>query len=241
MTDGELIQLISDQCRLMLDVYEERRATPADNREYGRRRDLIAQELRHRGLGDPNRLRTLEQWCGRWSSLNQTLPDYATREAYLGEIYGPLVERIQRAARIHDQPTGWALVDRQVDEIRRRLAQAVTVEQFQGVGHLCRETLISLAQEVFDEEQHLIDDVEKVSPTDFKRMLGAYLAVELAGGEHKDARKLANAAFDFANKVQHLRRAGFRDAAMCAESTVAVVNLVAIVSGRRDREPREET
>jgi hypothetical protein len=34
--------------------------------------------------------------------------------------------------------------------------------------------------------------------------------------------------------LQHKRTATFRHAALCAEATVAVINLVAIVSGQRD-------
>jgi hypothetical protein len=34
--------------------------------------------------------------------------------------------------------------------------------------------------------------------------------------------------------LQHKRTADFRHAALCAEATAAVINLVAIVSGQRD-------
>jgi hypothetical protein len=81
-----------------------------------------------------------------------------------------------------------------------------------------------------------IDGVEP-SDTDAKRMLEAYIMNELAGGRNEAARRHAKAALDLANDLQHRRTAGFRDAALCAEATSAVVNLLAIVSGRRD--PKE--
>jgi hypothetical protein len=65
-------------------------------------------------------------------------------------------------------------------------------------------------------------------------MIEAYIAVELAGATNEASRKHARAAFDLANELQHRRTANFRLAALCAEATVAVINLVAIVSGQRD-------
>jgi hypothetical protein len=48
-----------------------------------------------------------------------------------------------------EEATGWENVDRTVGEIRRRLAEAQTAEQFQAVGLLCREALTSLGQAVY--------------------------------------------------------------------------------------------
>lgn len=65
-------------------------------------------------------------------------------------------------------------------------------------------------------------------------MLEAYISSELAGGSNEELRKHARAAFDLANALQHRRTATFRDAALCAEATTSIVNLIAIVSGKRD-------
>lgn len=99
---------------------------------------------------------------------------------------------------------------------------------------LCREALISLAQEVYDRLRHPSEDEINPSATDFKRMLGAYIAVEFGGGANKIVRTHARAAFDLANELQHSRTADFRSAALCAEATAGVINVIAIASGRRD-------
>jgi hypothetical protein len=65
-------------------------------------------------------------------------------------------------------------------------------------------------------------------------MLEGYLAVELGGQSNAEARKHARAALDLANWLQHRRTATLRDASLCAEATRTVVNIVAIVSGRRN-------
>ena len=65
-------------------------------------------------------------------------------------------------------------------------------------------------------------------------MLEGYIAKELSGSSNEEVRRHAKAALDLANSLQHRRTATFRDAGMCAEASSAVVNLIAIVSGRRD-------
>jgi hypothetical protein len=66
--------------------------------------------------------------------------------------------------------------------MRQRLESAAAEEQFQAVGLLCREALISLAQAVYDPDVHQTLDKVKASDTDAKRMLEAYIAVALGGG-----------------------------------------------------------
>ena len=103
------------------------------------------------------------------------------------------------------------------------------------MGLLCREALTSLAQTVFDPDQHAPFDNVEISKTDAKRMLDRYLAVEnLTGESNTIARKHAKASLDLANELQHKRTAVFRDAALCAEATASVVNIIAILSGIRD-------
>jgi hypothetical protein len=106
--------------------------------------------------------------------------------------------------------------------------------QFQGVGLLGRDALISLAQAVYIRERHPPLDGIEPSNTDAKRMLEAYLAVELAGGANEESRRHARSALDLANALQHRRTATFREAALCVEATTTVVNVIAIVDGRRD-------
>ena len=134
---------------------------------------------------------------------------------------------------IFEEPTGWPKVDRQMDEVRSRLLEATTEEQFQAVGLLCREALISLAQSVYDRERHPTLDGVAASDTDAKRMLEAFIAVELAGNANEEARSHAKAALRLALALQHDRTADFRAAAFCAEATASVVNLTGVLSGAR--------
>jgi hypothetical protein len=114
------------------------------------------------------------------------------------------------APQIFDEPTGWERVDRGVCEIRRRLEQAENEEQFQAAGLLCREAPISLARVVYDPHRHPTEDGVAPSETDAKRMLDAYVSVELAGRANEGVRRHAKAALILANDLQHHRTAGFR-------------------------------
>jgi hypothetical protein len=134
---------------------------------------------------------------------------------------------------VFDEPTGWQKVDRQIQEVRLRFDTAQTEEQFQAVGLLCRETLISIAQEIFDPNKHKLPDGITPSETDAKRMLEAFLESELSGTTNEEARAQARAALRLALALQHKRTADFKTAALCAEATFSVVKIIAILGGRR--------
>ena len=139
---------------------------------------------------------------------------------------------------LYTEPIGWQRVDRTMDRIRELLATASTEEQFQEVGVLCREVLISLAQAVFDPRLHpaLPKDDADVSDSDAKRMIARYIVSECPGPSNQEVRKCVNSAVDLANKVTHSRTSVYRDAAFCVQATVNVIGLIAIISGKRDRE-----
>jgi hypothetical protein len=132
-----------------------------------------------------------------------------------------------------DEPTGWEKVDRQLEEARSRLRTARREEQFQAVGLLCREVLITVGQEVFDATKHPTIDRVTASKTDAARMLEAYIAHELRGGTNDEARGHGKASLKLALALQHRRNADFRTAALCVEATASVTNVIAILAGRR--------
>ena len=137
--------------------------------------------------------------------------------------------------KVFEEPTGWAKVDRQMQEIKLRLDTANTEEQFQAVGLLCREVLISVAQELYDPSRHKSADGVTPSESDVKRKLEAIFASDLQDAANEEARAHAKAAIRLALALQHKRTADFKTAALCAEGTFSVVNMLAIIAGRRGR------
>jgi len=232
MTDAELITGLDELRNLLIAVATGRSRINDVNDQYQRTFASVSAELARRKLNNPITFGSLWDWYGRWSSGD--LPTYQSRRTFISELINPLINQIRTGRAEEPPPTGWPRVDRTVGELRDRLASARTEEQFQAVGLLCRETLISVAQAVFERAKHPPLDGVEPSQTDAKRMLDAYIAVELAGGANEETRKHARSALDLANTLQHRRTASFRDAALCVEATTTVVNVVAIVAGRRD-------
>lgn len=167
-----------------------------------------------------NELLKADGWCLTEVSRLSGLP-----------VYGPT--RLDQRATAFEEPTGWPKVDGQVQQARLTLREAESEEEYQSVGLLCREALISAAQATYDAEKHLPVDGMRPSDTDARRMIEAVIAVELAGGTNEEARAHAKAALKLAVALQHDRTADFQTAALCSEATLSVVNILAILTGRR--------
>ena len=166
------------------------------------------------------------------------LPRYQSRREYIRTLYRDLLEELAGAPSVSisepsREPTGWNKVDRTVDRIITGLAKAAAEEEYQAVGLLCRECLISLAQAVFDPMKHIPADGTQASDTDAYRMLEAYFSAEFPGPENEALRRHAKASLSLANSLQHKRTAKYKDTALCSEATRTVVNIVAIASERR--------
>jgi hypothetical protein len=237
MTDDELMDAIEALRNLMAAVATGAPRIQEVEAEYVTARREIRKELDKRGLVGPNPHKQLWNWYGKWSGGD--LPSYQSRREYLSELFAPLLERIESkvsvgSEEVFDESIGWARTDRALTHMRELLEQAETEEEYQAIGLFCRELLVSLAQEVYDPLRHPSTDASTPIKTDAKRMLASYIAVQLSGSHSESLRKLARAAVDHANEVQHRRTADFGQAAICAQATSAVINIVAILEGRRD-------
>jgi hypothetical protein len=232
MNDEDLIKGLDYIRNTMIAVATGGPRIQEVNQQYQQMYAEVSATLARRGINNPVIYGNLWDWYGRWSSGD--LPSYQSRRIFVAEIINPIINLI-RTGRVEElQPTGWQRVDRTAGELRERLATAVNEEQYQAVGLICRETLISLAQAVYVREHHPPVDGVEPSPTDGKRMLEAYIAVEIAGEGNDEARRHARSALDLTNMLQHRRTATFRDAALCVEATTSLINVIAIIAGRRD-------
>lgn len=235
----ELLQQIDRLRSLMIQVATGGPRINEVNADYRELFERVHGSLRELGIQNPNPYPDLWDWYGKWSSGD--LPSYQSRREHIRGLFAPLEQQLRegqtgQGTEALAEPTGWPRVDRALGEIRRRLAEAQSEEQFQTVGVLCRETLISLAQTVYAPERHPATDGTTPGKADAKRMLDAYLAAELRGQQNEAARRHAKASLELANALQHKRTAKFREAALCTEATASVINIIAIVSGLRDPE-----
>jgi hypothetical protein len=162
--------------------------------------------LKRLNFENPNTFSDLWRWYAKWSAGE--MPQYKDRRTFIREMYSEFLKTLQSADQqqhlsVSVNLTGWERVDRTVRDFRTKLSQAATEEQFQTIGLLCRETIISLAQAVYIEEKHPTLDGVKASKTDAKRMLDAYISAELGGSSNENLRKYARASNDLANELTH--------------------------------------
>ncbi len=234
MKNAELLRQLEKLQSTMIAVATGGPQIDTVNSDFQIAHSEVTAELVQRGIQDPIPFQSLWDWYGRWRSGD--LPTYQSRREYVNGIFGPLVASITRGDFRPVELTGWERVDRALIRCRQQLANAAAEEDFQAVGLFCREILISLADVVWDAARHPPLDGVQPSSTDAKRKLEAFIAVELASGANEHIRKHARASLDLAVALQHRRTAEYRDAAMCLEGTISMVNLLAIVQGRRNPE-----
>ena len=181
-------------------------------------------------LSDGNPYQSLWDWYGRWSQND--LNTYKSRRLFISRLYEDLIMQIYDSKQgVSDlfEPTGWERVDRAIYEMKSRMLVAENEEQFQAIGLIGRETIISIAQNVFDKQKHITQDGVDPSETDAKRMLDAFLVYELAGTSNERTRKFAKSAVDMANNLTHKRTAISREAEMCITSVSAIASLIKII------------
>jgi hypothetical protein len=237
MRDADLIEILERIRSIMISVSTGGLRIQDINDEYKSHYRLLLSGLSRRAIENPIHYQDLYEWYGHWSSGD--LPTYQSRRKYISDLLNPIITQLRESLHKNEHlkqygPTGWTKVDRTVGEIRIRLSEANTEEQFQVVGLLCREALISLAQAVYDPDKHQPLDEITPSDTDAKRMLVSVIAKEFRGSSNENARRHARISVDLAVELQHRRTANFRQAALCVEATTSVINVLAIIYGLRD-------
>ena len=142
-------------------------------------------------------------------------------------IYDAKPVSLVRAA---PEPTAWEKVDRQVKALREQLTRAASEEEFQTVGHLGREAMISLAQAVIDPVEAIGEDGKLPSATDAARLLEAYITNTLSGRGNEALRKAVRGVVQATSAVVHDRNATPKDAALVAELVSSSVHLMHILA-----------
>jgi len=209
--------------------------------DYYRARHLRAKEVAASiGLRYENSHDDLWDW---YHYYKEHLPTYQERRAYVRGLFAPTIDA---ASKMHAklpparEPTGWRRVDRALAKARGRMVAAANEEDFQEVGLLCREVLISVGQAVYDPHVHQSVDGVTPSLTDAKRMLEAFLHSVVPGDGFKEVRAHARASYDLSVNLQHRRTATRQLASLCLEATSSTVEVFAILA-EADRSRSAET
>jgi len=169
-------------------------------------------------------------WYHYWK---EHLDRWAERRQYVNQLFAPAIQTLARRSSSpipEREATGWERVDRALSKARAQFGSASAEEDYQSIGLLCREVIISLAQAVFDPVRHPTLDGVTASKTDANRMLEAYVAQEFPGDSYKEVRAHHRAALALALNLQHRRTATRQLAALCVEATASTVAVVSIIA-----------
>ena len=198
--------------------------------DYYRAREVRIRQAIPEGVTYDNPHVDLWAWYRHWSA---ELPQYKDRRFYVRQLFGAAIEAIAKRSSLPSEPreaTGWERVDRALSKARTQLETASAEEDWQAIGLLCREVIISLAQAVYDPTIHKSLDGVRPSETDANRMLEAYIAHVFPGASNKEVRAHHRASLALALNLQHRRTATRQLAALCVEATASTTAVVSIIA-----------
>jgi hypothetical protein len=179
------------------------------------------------GISDLAEYNDLWNWYRVWSSGKY--PTYQSRRDYISTLFSGIEDKIE-ALQSEELPsveiTGEQRLDRTIREIKYRFSEARNEEQFQAIGVLCRDALISLALLAYSPDKHRVFCDVDPSKTDSKRMIEAFIQGELSGSSNETMRRYAKAANDLANELTHKRTATKKDTVICVNASFSVINMV---------------
>lgn len=222
---------------MMIDVSEGRKRIQEFGDYYGARQARLVEGCAGAGILYENPHAGLWDWYHFWKA--QGWGSWAERREYVRKLFaGPVATAVGRVHNpdpvLERAPTGWERVDRALAKARTQLGTASTEEEWQGIGLLCREVLISLGQAVYDADLHGAEDDSgtKIGPSDARRQLWQWLHHEMPGSDNREIRAHIKSSIDLALSLQHKRTATRQMAALCLEATSSAVAVVAIIAGR---------
>lgn len=204
------------------------------NDEYKDKYKNVNQVLMQLKLPNDNPYKDLWEWYGKWSS---EFPHYIERRIYITKMYEDLIRAISESEEsekisITVDLIGWERVERTIHEIKNQHIKAKNEEEFQIVGLLCRELIITLAQTIYIPEKHIMENMKEISKTDAKRMFEAYINTEYQGSSNEVLRKYMRSSVDLANELTHKRTATKKDSAICYNATYSIINIFGILENR---------
>lgn len=169
-------------------------------------------------------------WYRYWS---EHFGHWRERRQHVRELFAPAIAALSKRSTmviVEREQTGWGRVDRALSKARSQLDLASAEEDFQAIGLICREVIISTAQAVYDPAIHESLDGVKPSATDANRMLDAYVGHKFPGDSYKEVRAHYRASLALALNLQHRRTATRQLATLCVEATASTVAVVSIIA-----------
>ncbi len=170
-----------------------------------------------------------------WISIGASGSWQARREL-VRELFDPIHQQLLIMETRHQQSvadpisprayTGWARVDDEVRELRKRFAIASTPQDYRAIGSHCVGVLEALSAQVYDPAVHLAEGQKEPPVDQTKTRLAAYVSTSLGGQRNEDVRGLAVKAIALAHHVKHSHTTTRRDAGIAADAVVLLAHVL---------------
>lgn len=129
--------------------------------------------------------------------------------------------------------TPWDSVNQALDAAYTNLHLGESTSYFQNCAHSCRESLVKLAGEIYDESKHGAFQPDKSSYSNALTKIKLVVGELLVGNKKKEERSMAKAAISLAHKLAHAEVVDRAQALNCYSSVKAVVEIVNNSFGRK--------
>ena len=186
----------------------------------------------------PGLFNNLWEWHQFYKDARNNLPSYQSRREYLNNLFLEIENLLQNSPQSKVTETvkieDWEEIGRRMIKIKRAVASASDIEDFQSIGLQCREVIISIAKLVYNPNIHgcQSDDGILIGESDAVRQLGNYMKFTLKGKEYEELRSYAKATNKISNVLTHRNTSSKTEMLLCVNATVALINFVGILEGR---------
>lgn len=232
----ELKQKIETIRNIMISVATNGSLIKDEECRYKNLQTGIIKECKKLNLTYNNFYMSLWDWRGKWQA---DFPKYQERRDYINELFAQTLSYFDEAESPQNMETfvelnEWERIERTVAKIKQDSNTAKNEEDFQTIGLLCRDVIISLAQAVYDPLKHGNTDEKGmiIGHSDAVRMLTNYISFSLKGKHREEARAYAKAINDLANQLTHKRSATKKDMLLTMSATIALINFIGIIEDK---------
>ena len=232
----QLKQNIETMMNIMISVATGGNRIQDEDERYKKLQVQTVSDCKNLNLTYNNTFSSLWDWYGKWST---SFSKYQERRVFIRELFAPTLAYFEENENTNDIETfvqldDWERIKRTVIKIKRESNSAKDEEDFQTVGLLCREVIISLAQTVYNPLLHGRTDDKGVTigNTDANRMIGNYINVKLSGSSNEELRVYAKSTNKLAQRLTHERNATKKDMLLTVASTLALINFIGIIEDK---------
>lgn len=176
----------------------------------------------------------LWDWYNYYKS--NKLDTYQSRRDFINKSYKPISDLLNSYSDGevlvgNYKKTGIEIIDESVLKMQQELEGANDRIDYNQIGVRCRETIILLAKEIYNDELHHPKDFpDKISPDDSKRMIDGYISYKLPGSNNDSKRKLLRSTSDLANDLTHSKTANRFDSLLTLQATISLISLIKIIN-----------